>query len=264
MRIVSHVIIAIPRLTEVPARIVEKWTKHLEGSTEQIKEGIKKRIPDGKRFVHRVAESAQRGYSDFVNKDFRSRAGLSQEQIAARYHEKLAHSYEKYKDGVDYMYETVDGKPAQRFKDRVNKSTKHYSKGAGKTVLCFAGTKLEGLGPAPKAAAWLSGDHKIIGDMTGADQVHEGGPFLVTTKTKRPSLRSALNQRLIQAGVIITDCKNKPTMMKEQNDLTNELIQGLVDKTLNLVEFQTGGDSRVDYFLDKNGQVYLDIQVSQR
>ncbi len=263
MKIVSHVIILVPHLTEVPQRIVDTWNQRLKGSAERIKHGIKTRVPDGERFSARVAETAQLGYKDFVNKDFRSRSGLSRDQITARYHEKLSHSYEKYKDGVDHIYETVDGEPAKRFKDRVDKASKHYSKGAGKTVLCFAGTRLEGRGPAPKAAAWLTADGKILGDIAAADEILEGGPFSITTRSKRPSLRTLLNQRLIQAGVVIIDCKNNRPIMKEQNDLTNELVQGFVDAALNLAEFKTGGDSHVDYLV-KTGLMYLDIQISQK
>jgi hypothetical protein len=63
--------------------------------------------------------------------------------------------------------------------------------------------------------------------------------------------------------VIITDCAFDETIMKLQNDLTNDTIQGFVDKKLKLEEFVTGGSSHVDYFI-KDGLLFLDVQVSQK
>jgi hypothetical protein len=263
MKIVSHVILMVAFPTEMPPRVVEQWSQRLQWSAERIQEGIKTRIPDSERFGSRIAESSHLGYKAYVSKDFKSRAGLSHDEIMARHINKLKDAYEKYKDGVNHIYETVEGEAGKRFRERVAKAKSHYAKGAAKTVLAFAGTKLEGKGPAPKAAAWLSGDMKIVGDLSGGDDILEGGPFLITTPEKAPGLRSVINQRLIQAGVIITDCSNDHTIMKQQNDLTNETVQGFVNKKLNLVEFQTEGDSKVDYFV-KEGLLYLEVKVSQK
>ena len=63
--------------------------------------------------------------------------------------------------------------------------------------------------------------------------------------------------------MIIADCAGDKTIMKLQNDLTNDTIQGFVDKKLKLEEFITGGDSHVDYFV-QDGLLLLDVQVSQK
>ncbi len=263
MKIVSHVVLMIARPEEMPARVVAQWKKRLKDSAGKIKDGIKNTVPDGERYSSRIAEAAHQGYQAYVSKDFKSRSGLSRNEIMARHLDRSKASYSKYEDGVERMFGEVEGEPGKRFKERVEKGERRFARGAAKTVLAFAGTKREGLGPAPKAAAWLTGDMKIVGAMVGGDEILEGGPFLVTTAEKAPGLRSVINQRLIQAGVIITDCANDLIIMKQQNDTTNETIQGFVDKKLKLEEFATGGDSHVDYFV-KDGLLFLDVQVSQK
>jgi hypothetical protein len=263
MKIVSHAVLMVAKLKEMPKRIADLWDNHLEDSATRIKEGLDKIIPDSERYGSRIAESSHQGYKAYVSKDFKSRSGLSHDEIMARHLDRSKAAYEKYKDGINHVYESVDGEAGKRFKEKVAKSKKHYAKGAGKIVLAFTGTRLEGKGPAPKAASWLSGDMKIVGDMTGGDEILEGGPFLVTTSEKASGLRSSINQRLIQAGVIITDCAFDETIMKLQNDLTNDTIQGFVDKKLKLEEFTTGGASHADYFV-RDGLLFLDVQVSQK
>ncbi len=263
MGIISHVILMIARPEEMPPRVVARWKKHLKASATDIKAGIDKSMPDSDRYSSRIAEPSHRGYQAYVNKDFKSRSGLSRDEIMARHLDRSKASYKKYQDGINHIYEAVEGEPGKRFKEHVERAQGHYAEGAALIALALSGTKRDGLGPAPKAASWLTGDMKIVGAMAGGDEILEGGPFLVTTAEKAPGLRSVINQRLIQAGVIITDCANDLVIMKQQNDTTNETIQGFVDKKLKLEEFVTGGSSHVDYFI-KDGLLFLDIQVSQK
>jgi hypothetical protein len=262
MKIVSHAILPIPQLSEMPAQLSARWQGHLEASATDIKAALDNIVPDSERYISRVAEAAHRGYRNYVNENFKSRSGLSRDEIMARHLDRFKASYKKYKEGVEHMYETVDGQPAKRFKARVVGGERHYAESAARIALALTGTK-QVKGPVPKVVAWLAGDMKIVGAMTGGDEILEGGPFLVTTPEKAPGLRSAINQRLIQAGVIITDCAFDETIMKLQNDLTNNIIQGYADKKLKLEEFTTGGASHADYFV-KDGLLFLDVQVSQK
>lgn len=263
MKTISHVTLMIAQLAEMPPRLTERWKKHLKASAADIKAGIDKSLPDSERYSSRIAESSHRGYQAYVSKDFKSRAGLSRDEIMARHLDRSKASYKKYQDGITHIYEPVDGEAGKRFKEHVERGQGHYAESAARIALALSGTKRDGKGPAPKAAAWLAGDMKIVGEMVAGDEILEGGPFLVTTPEKAPGLRTSINQRLIQAGVIITDCAFDEKILKEQNDLTNDTIQGFVDKKLKLEEFTTGGASHADYFI-KDGLLFLDVQVSQK
>ena len=51
--------------------------------------------------------------------------------------------------------------------------------------------------------------------------------------------------------------------MKQQNDITNSLVQGFVNHSLHLEPFTTGGLSHVDYG-PVTGVFELDILVTQK
>lgn len=265
MRIVSHVRLAIPNLTSIPDKIVNLWSATQKARAEYTAEKCLETISNSDAFQLRLAEPSNKGFAQFVNPDFCARSGLQAEEIIARQAANLKTAYQKFDSGVRHAYAEVEGMPARRFKERVDLRKEAYSSGAARKLLSFVGTRASGLGAVPIAAAWLVGDQKIAGSIRGSDSITEGGPFCIVELTHRPGFKAGLNQRLIQAGATIIDGANQPEVIKHQNDLTNHLIQGAVDPTLNLAEFRTGGDSFVDYVVpEDSGQLYLEIKVSRR
>ncbi len=67
---------------------------------------------------------------------------------------------------------------------------------------------------------------------------------------------------MIQAGTAIVKANFDSTLISSQNQLTAEQVQGFTDPALDLIPFVAGGDSHVDYIMDK-GQLYLEIKVSK-
>lgn len=264
MRIVSHVRLAIPNLTEMPEEIVNLWSATQKARAEYTAEKCLEVIKDSDAFQLRLAEPSNKAFAEFVNPDFCSRSGLKADEVIARQASNLKTSYQKYDSGVKHAYSEVEGVPAKRFKERVDLRRAAYSAGAARKLLSFTGRRASGIGAVPIAVAWLVGDQKIVGYLRASDSLSEGAPFCIVELTHRPGFKANLNQRLIQAGANIVDGGNKPEVVKHQNDLTNSLVQGAVNQALNLAEFRTGGDSYVDYIIpEEKGQLYLEIKVSQ-
>jgi len=254
------------QLTTVPEEIANLWSATQKARAEYTAEKCQKRIPNGNAFKETLAGPSSHGFQEFVRPDFISSSGLTAEEIIARQASKLSASYDKFQSGLKHAYGEVEGVLAKRFKERVELRKKAYSEGAARKLLSFTGTRASGLGAVPIAAAWLVGDQKIVGSVRASDSILEGGPSCVVLPQVRPGFKSALNQRLIQAGAAIIDANYDPGIIKGQNDLTNDLVQGMVNKTLNLADFQTGGDSCADYGLpeEQAGAImYLEIKVSQ-
>jgi hypothetical protein len=160
------------------------------------------------------------------------------------------------------MFETVDGIPAKRYKDIVDRTKQAFGRGTAERTLPFTGTKIEGRGCAPIAAQWMVGDIRTMDWLRAGDKVLEGGPYLVTQANQAPSFKTMLNQRLIQAGAAIVKSNYDAGVVAAQNTRTNHLVQSLVDPALGLTPFATGGISHVDYILiDK--QLFLEVQVNQ-
>ncbi|MBI4834091.1 MAG: hypothetical protein HY811_04630 [Planctomycetes bacterium] len=90
-------------------------------------------------------------------------------------------------------------------------------------------------------------------------------PILITKVALKGSFKAAINQRLIQAGANIVASAYDTAVIKEENDTTNEMVQGYVDKSLNLNDFETGGECHIDYkYIKEQAGLYLDVLVTKK
>jgi len=261
MAIVSHVKLMVTMPIEAATRIIEKWARTLKTESPEIYEKILARIPDEQRFVERLAQPANDAYKGFVNPTFTSKGGQGSVDIETAQGANLKRSYEKFLAKVRYIFETVEGVAAKRFKDLVDMMKPMFARGVSERTLPFTGTKIEGRGCAPIGANWLVKDSRVLDWLRAGDEVLEGGPYLVTFADQVPTLKAALTGRLIQAGAAIVKSSNNPLVMAAQNDRINHLVQSFVDPGLGLMPFATGALSHVDYILDHD-QLFLEIQVN--
>ncbi|MBI4834680.1 MAG: hypothetical protein HY811_07685 [Planctomycetes bacterium] len=258
----SHVRLAVDFRASAPARVIAQWAEGLKLNAERINEKRQTMIPNEETYQSKLAKPSTDKFAPFVNPSFTSEAGLDSGDIINKQGANVRDSYIDYKEALDWVFATVDGVSAKRYKELVDLAREEFSRGTAKRSLPFTGIKIEELGPAPIASCWLVGDQLVVGKLRNADKVLEGGPFLVTKTKKRAALKAALTQRLIQAGAAIIRANFSPAVITAQNNLTNELVQGFIDPALGLDSFTTGGASRIDYVMDKD-DLWLEVQVSQ-
>jgi hypothetical protein len=247
---------------EASNRIIEKWARLLKDESPDMYDKIMSRIPDEQRFVERLAQPANAGYRGFVSPTFTSKSGQGASEIESAQGANLKRSYDKFLAKVKYMYETVEGVAAKRFKEMVDLMKPMFARGISERTLPFTGTKLEGRGCVPIAAHWLVNDKRVADWLRAGDELLEGGPYLVTFPNQVPSFKAALTGRLTQAGAAIVKGNFDPTVMAAQNTRINHLVQSLIDPGLGLTPFATGGISHVDYVRDHD-QLFLEVQVDQ-
>lgn len=260
-KVVSHIRMPIDILTEGPEDIGGYWENGMSNSAKEIDDKRKARIKDEEEYLNRIADPSSNAWSKCFADDFISRAGLTKEEIVARQADNIAKAYEKYVDGLELAFKDN----AKAFKERVAKGKKHYLKAVGRKLLPFTGTPKGGRGPVALACFWLTADNVTEGNLRSSYNILEGGPILVTTRAMASAFKSALNNRLIQAGSVIVGCNHDKKVIKRQNNITNSLVNGLVDQNLNLVEFTMGGKSHVDYiFVKAEATLVLDIQVARK
>jgi hypothetical protein len=262
MSIVSHVILAVDFRAEAPERVVAQWAESLKLNAERIKAKLQAVIPNEERYQSRIAKPATQKFAPFVNPAFKSEAGRNANQIIASHMKNIQDSYRDYREALDFLFATVNGETAKRYKELIDAGRQAFSRGTAQRLLPFTGVKIEELGPVPIAARWLVGDAMVVERLRAADRVMGGGPYLVTQWESRPALKAALVGRLVQAGSAIIKANLLPAEIALQNDLVNHLVQSNIDPGLGLVPFATGGDSRVDYILDHN-DLWLEVKVSQ-
>ena len=256
--IVSHVKLSVSLPEGAPEQVTEEWAERLKANADRIKSGIDERLPDEVRFQSELAEPAHKKFRVFVNPSFVSRAGVTGQGIINGHLHKLGKAFRKFRDGIEVMFAN-DG---QLFKERVDAAKQYFSEGIATGALLFTGIKRGQRGPAPIATLWLTGDPTTLRFMRAGDTVIEGGPYLISPETKKPSLKAMLNQRLIQAGVEIIKSGMDATVIATQNQLTCEQIQGFTDPSLDLIPFVAAGDSHVDYIVE-DGNLYLDVKVTK-
>jgi len=250
--------------TSVADRIGQQWVEGFQLNAERINDKRKLRVPDEKSYQDNVVGVSVKLFKKFLNPDFISRAGLNAEQIINKHIDKLEKSYNKYNERLNRAYGTVDGVPAKIFKDAVAASKKHFMEGMSR-LLPFTGTRAEGLGIAPLVVLWLTDDNVAAGLLTPSDKIVAGSPILVCKISIRSNFKSAVNPRLVQAGLAIVASKFDPKIINDQNDITNELIQGFVNPGLDLYPFETGGKSHADYVCKAGSkEFYLDLLVTQK
>jgi len=260
--LVSHVKLMATIPTDVVNRVVETWARTLQSEAPDMYAKILARIPDMKRFVERLAQASHDGYSPSLNPAFTSKSGQPASEIEAAQVSNLKRSYEKYAEKLAFIFETVDGIPAKRFKETVERMKAHFGKGVAERSLPFTGTKIEGRGCAPIAALWLVKDVRTLDWLRAGDKVLEGGPIIICAPQEPSGFKSALTGRLIQAGAAIVKSNYDAAVMASQNDRTNNLVQHFLDPGLGLNPFATGGPSHVDYIMEHD-QLFLEIQVDR-
>jgi len=262
MATVSHAILMVGWPLETPEWVVERWMDNLKGNALRIYQNLLRQVPDSVKFQEKIAGPSNQAFAGFVNPAFVSRHGNKKSHIVDSQGTNLREAYQKFVSGLTHAFETVDGVEAKRFKEKVEKARERYLEGFGRRALLFGGTKREGRGPATLASFWLVGDSRINGWMREGDRILEGGPYQVCLTESRSAFKAALTERLIQAGIRVIKSNFSAAVMTEENNQNNHLVQSLIDPSLGLTPFATGGLSRLD-FVTENNQLFLEVRVDQ-
>jgi len=260
--LVSQVKLMATMPIEAANRVIEKWARALKDESPDMYAKILARIPDMQRFVERLAQPANDGYRGFVNPAFMSKSGQSSSDIEIAQGANLKRSYGKYLAKVGFLFATVDGIAAKRFKELVDAMKPLFGTGMAERSLPFTGTKIEGRSCVPIAVHWLVKDKRVLDWLRAGDSLIAGTPYLVTAPNQIPEFKAALTGRLIQAGATIVKSNFDSAVMADQNARINHLVQSLINPGLGLTPFATGGLSHVDYIMDHD-QLYLEVQIDQ-
>lgn len=264
MKVISEVVYHILEHS-VYEDMLEKYIEGAILNAERANNRRKARIKNSSDYENLITEPSQKGCASYISEDFISKSGLNKQEILEKHYKNSAEGFKKYQEKLAYMFETVDGVPAKRYKEAIRRGAPHYGKNVAQKLLAFTGDKVHGLGCASSAIRWLDGDTAI--KQTATITLGKGKAVIIAKPGLRGSFRIALNSRLIQAGATITRSGFKEPIMKRQNDITNDLMNALVNPALNLVPFETGGDSYVDYLSTGSDDDFifrLKIKVSQK
>ncbi|MEW6027255.1 MAG: hypothetical protein AB1599_08170, partial [Planctomycetota bacterium] len=255
MKVIGEIKLSVITQATMPEEVSKKWRQGTTSNAETANNRRKEKIKNYNDYEAQITETSNRKYTPYINPDFVSKKGLKKNEIVFKHYKNSAAGYQKYKNKLDYMFETVDGVPTKRYNEKVERMTGHYGDNVAKKLLAFTGTKVNGLGCVVDAIRWMDGETTFAKNST---VIFMGGSSAILARPGlRSSFRSALEQRLLQAGSVIQRSDFDRDIMKKQNDTTNDLMNALTNPAMNLVPFETGGASRVDYELDDSGMFHI-------
>jgi hypothetical protein len=251
----------VPAGIEPTERMSEQWMDFMKEAAPDIYAKILEAIPDWGTFQSKMADVSNQEWKGLINPAFKSKHERSSGNIINMQLEKFKEAYEKWAAKLAYIFETVDGVEAKRFKERIDNARDTWIQSVTRSTLRFTGDKVRGRGVAPWAGYFLTDDKRTVGMMPPGAQVLEGGPVNVADAGLRTALKAGLVQKLIQAGVLISASKYDPAVVLEQNTTINRFIKGLQSSTY--VDFQPTVDPAKSYclYIVDGTNLRLEIQV---
>jgi hypothetical protein len=261
LEVVSLVKLAIPDEFPVADDMADKWAQGLINNAVLMHRRLLEKIPDAGVFKLLLAEGSNNKWKPMLDASFVSRSGRSANEMTKTHAKNIETAYEQWFNKLALAFETVDGVEAKRFKDQVQNSKDAWISRVETKTLRMTGDKIRGRGASPIAGYWLVGDSKASGLLREeADQVITGGPVDVARPGLKPTLKTALVQKLTQAGVLIANADFDAAVITAQNTLVNDLIKGLQSPTF--VDFQPTIDPVKSYCVFVKEEFFrLQIQV---
>jgi len=259
--VVAKAFMEVPAGIEPSDSMSEGWAEALKNAAPKLYARLREAVPDWEKFQQKIADVSNQEWKGLLNPSFRSKSERNITDISNMHLEKLKESFENWDAKIAYLFETVDGVEAKRYKERIDNAKDLWVKGVIRSTLRFTGDKVRGRGVAPWAAYFLVDDKRAIGMMPPGAQVLQGGPVNVTRVGLRTVLKSGLMHMLVQAGVLIASAKYDPAVVLEQNTRLNDFINGLQSATY--VAFQPTVDPAKSYclYIVDGNSMRLEMQV---
>jgi len=244
----------------VTEEMLDKFVRNLTSSATLLYNRLSEKISDAEAYQRELVESSIRAYYGVLNPTYISKSQRNIDQMRDTHGKNLADSYTKWRDSLKHAFETVDGVEAKRFKDKVVVSKDACKKAWSKKGMRLSGDKIRQRGPATIGSYLLVGEPRSVGWIKPGDKFF-GDPFNIVRPGLEPFFQAAFVGRVVQAAVLILNRDFNTAEFTYQNNLTNSLVQGLINPILGLSPFG-GPDSFVN--LEKQGSLFiLHIKVSR-
>jgi hypothetical protein len=251
-------------LFEAPLHSTDQWAEVLSLNAPRIDAKRKQAVGTEQSFADKIADPSSVGYQEIITGITTTRKGKTQQMIYNTQRQKLRDAFSKWSQKLDFMFATVDGVEAKRFKDAVASAKNLWGAGAARSVLRATGTKLEGIGASVIAAYWLTKHKKALGSIRGGtDQVVSGSPFNICRPGLANTLVSALTQNLTFALIVAQQATLDPMILAILNTRLNQVAQMFIDPALGLVPFTPGSGSHLDIINDSVLGEMVSVKVSQ-
>ncbi|MFA5795452.1 MAG: hypothetical protein WC980_10365 [Candidatus Brocadiia bacterium] len=247
---------------EVSGHMPDAWANHLGEAGALIKDKIDERIPDEVAFISKMVKPSEDGFRPFVDPTFVSRKERTSDNIRSARRENMTKSFARWKENLGKVFATVDGVVAKLFKEKVQAAKDRWALKIGAGTLRMTGDKIRGRGPAPVATYYLVGDNRAK-DWVGPSGTSDGEPYNIARNGERNALKTAIQQRIIQGGLMVIKSEMDPAQITAQNIINASLLNGLRDPAKCDIFVATAGADKCFclWEVDTEGRLNLHVQV---
>jgi hypothetical protein len=218
----------VPEHAEPAGDMPDRWANNLKAAAANMNDRRQAKIPNDAEFIHRLGGPATAGFAPFVPPGFVSKSDRSAEAIKGTHSTNINTAFDRWNDKLNDVFATKDGIVARDFKAKVDGSKDRWALRAGEKVLRLTGDKVRGRGVAPLVTFYLVGDTRA-GDWLHADDYSDGAPYDIAKAFQRVALKAALQQRIIQGGLMIINQQLQASAVTAENNTNTDLLNGLRD-----------------------------------
>ena len=219
----------VPESAEPAGDMPEKWADGLTGNATRMNDRRLEKIGNDASFIQKVATPSSQAWRTFVNPAFIAKNERIAAEINYAQQKNLATAFNDYNDKLNQAFATVDGVEAKRFKDAVANAKDIWARAVSEGTLRLTGDKIRGRSVAPIACFWLVGDPLATAMLREGDELLEGAPYDVALDGLRNALKTAIQQRIIQAGRAIMHADFLAAEILAQNTITAALLTAMAD-----------------------------------
>ncbi|MEW6027600.1 MAG: hypothetical protein AB1599_09950, partial [Planctomycetota bacterium] len=218
----------VPENAEVAGDMPDRWANNLKNAAEILNDRRQAKIPDDGTFIRRIGGPSTAGYAPYVPPGFISKSDRSAEAIKGTHSSNVTSAFNKWNDKMNSVFATKDGIVAKEYKDKVEAAKDQWALKVGAKVLRLTGDKIRGRSVAPIAAFYLVGDTRSA-DWLHADDYSDGAPYDIAKIYQRVALKAAVQQRIIQGGLMIINQQLQASAVTAENSTNTDLLNGLRD-----------------------------------
>ncbi|MBI5780035.1 MAG: hypothetical protein HZA49_11365 [Planctomycetes bacterium] len=218
----------VPATWEVSGDMPVRWRDNLKNAAPYMFDHLTAKIPDDGTFINQMATPANKAYRGLLNPAFVSRHGRTADGIGNAHAKNMGKRFSKWLANLSKSFAEVDGVPAKAFKDKIDNSIDNWAKEVADKTIRLTGDKIRGRGAAPIVSFYLAGDERAGGWIQPGDFA-DGAPYNITSELERNSLKAAIQQRLIQGGMMVINSEYQDPAIVEQNTINAGLLTKLRD-----------------------------------
>ncbi|MEW6025686.1 MAG: hypothetical protein AB1599_00115 [Planctomycetota bacterium] len=252
----------VPESAEPAGDMPDRWAEGLKRAAEIMNDRRQAKIPDDATFIKDIATPSTKGYGPYVPPGFISKSDRTDSGIRGTHAKNIVTAYSKWNEKINDVFATKDGVVARDFKARVDNAKDRWALKVMAKTLRLTGDRIRGRGVAPIAAFYLVGDERAQGWISSGDFA-DGMPYDIAKSRQRVALKAAVQQRIIQGGLMVINQDFKPEALQEENLVNTELLNGMRDPAKCDVFVTTPASDKCFcvWAQDAGGLLYLWIQT---